>query len=44
VLAADGTVLHDYDAYQFVEGKAPDTVNPSLWRHAVLNAKSVCSK
>ncbi len=39
VLAADGTVLHDYDAYQFVEGKAPDTVNPSLWRHAVLNAQ-----
>mgnify|MGYP000942175283 CR=1 FL=1 len=39
VLAADGSVLHDYDAYKFVDGKAPDTVNPSLWRHAVLNAQ-----
>jgi alkyl sulfatase BDS1-like metallo-beta-lactamase superfamily hydrolase len=39
VLSADGTVLHDYDAYQFIEGQAPDTVNPSLWRHALLNAQ-----
>ena len=39
VLAADGSVLHDFDAYQFIEGKAPDTVNPSLWRHATLNAQ-----
>ena len=40
ILAADGTtVLIDFDAYKFVDGKAPPTVNPSLWRHAVLNAQ-----
>jgi len=39
ILAADGSVLHDFDAYKFIEGKAPDTVNPSLWRHALLNAQ-----
>ncbi len=35
---ADGTVLKDFEAYNFLAGKAPDTVNPSLWRHAQLNA------
>jgi alkyl sulfatase BDS1-like metallo-beta-lactamase superfamily hydrolase len=40
ILAADGTtVLIDFDAYKFIEGKAPPTVNPSLWRHAMLNAQ-----
>lgn len=39
ILAADGSVLHDFDAYKFIEGKAPDTVNPSLWRHAQQNAQ-----
>lgn len=38
ILAADGSVLSDFDAFKFVAGKAPPTVNPSLWRHAVLNA------
>ena len=38
ILAADGTVLKDFAAYAFLDGKAPDTVNPSLWRHAQLNA------
>jgi len=38
ILAADGTVLKDFDAYGFLAGKAPDSVNPSLWRHAQLNA------
>ena len=38
ILASDGTVLKDFDAYNFLEGKAADTVNPSLWRHAQLNA------
>ena len=38
ITADDGTVLTDFDAYNFVDGKAPDTVNPSLWRHARLNA------
>ncbi len=32
-------MLIDFDAYKFVDGKAPPTVNPSLWRHAVLNAQ-----
>jgi alkyl sulfatase BDS1-like metallo-beta-lactamase superfamily hydrolase len=36
---ADGKVLVDFDAFKFVEGKAPPTVNPSLWRHAILNAQ-----
>ncbi len=39
VLAADGTVLVDFEAFNFVQGDAPDTVNPSLWRHAKLNAQ-----
>ena len=39
IVAADGTVLADFDAFKFVDGKAPDTVNPSLWRHALLNAQ-----
>jgi len=39
ILGADGSVLHDFDAYQFEQGQAPDTVNPSLWRHAQLNAQ-----
>jgi alkyl sulfatase BDS1-like metallo-beta-lactamase superfamily hydrolase len=39
ILGADGSVLIDFDAFKFVEGKAPPTVNPSLWRHAILNAQ-----
>ncbi|WP_439821242.1 alkyl/aryl-sulfatase [Pseudomonas sp. HLG18] len=39
ILGADGSVLIDFDAFRFVEGKAPATVNPSLWRHAMLNAQ-----
>ncbi len=38
ITMADGTVLKDFDAYNFLAGPAPDTVNPSLWRHAQLNA------
>ena len=40
ILAADGSVLIDFDAFKFIEGKAPATVNPSLWRHAMLNAQT----
>ncbi len=40
ITAADGTVLVDFDAFNFVDGPAPPTVNPSLWRHAVLNAQT----
>src|SRR5439155_19332238 len=39
ILDADGNVLVDFDDFKFVEGKAPPTVNPSLWRHAILNAQ-----
>ncbi|MBI5256262.1 MAG: MBL fold metallo-hydrolase [Burkholderiales bacterium] len=39
VRGADGSVLVDFDAFKFVGGPAPDTVNPSLWRHAALNAQ-----
>jgi len=39
VLGADGAVLVDFDAYKFLQGQAPPTVNPSLWRHALLNAR-----
>ena len=34
---ADGRLIWDFDAYAFVKGKAPATVNPSLWRQALLN-------
>ena len=36
---SEGVVLIDFDAFMFVEGKAPRTVNPSLWRHALLNTQ-----
>ncbi|HEY8880233.1 MAG TPA: alkyl sulfatase dimerization domain-containing protein [Roseateles sp.] len=39
ILAADGSVITDFDAFNFVDGDAPPTVNPSLWRHARLNAQ-----
>lgn len=32
-----GDVIWDGAAYEFVQGAAPDTVNPSLWRQARLN-------
>ncbi|WP_370262092.1 alkyl/aryl-sulfatase [Limnobacter sp.] len=34
---AAGEVIWDYDAFDFIQGKAPPTVNPSLWRQAALN-------
>jgi alkyl sulfatase BDS1-like metallo-beta-lactamase superfamily hydrolase len=34
---APEAVVWDMDAYRFVAGDAPDTVNPSLWRQATLN-------
>ena len=34
----DGTVAWNLDAFDFVQDRdAPDTVNPSLWRHTQLN-------
>jgi len=34
---AAGNVIWDFDSYAFVKGPAPATVNPSLWRQALLN-------
>lgn len=36
IRAADGRVAWDFTAYDFLQGDAPETVNPSLWRHARL--------
>ena len=33
---AEGKPVWNLEAYRFVEGPAPDTVNPSLWRHIGL--------
>src|SRR5690606_9957033 len=33
----NGFPVWDLDRYAFVEGDAPDSVNPSLWRQAKLN-------
>ncbi len=33
-----GKVVWDNDTYDFLQGEAPDTVNPSLWRQSRLNA------
>ena len=38
VTAGDGTVLWDNSTYDFLEGDAPDTVHPSLWRQSRLVA------
>lgn len=38
ILSADGAVLVDFEAFAFLDGPAPATVNPSLWRQAQLNA------
>ncbi|MEZ5093098.1 alkyl/aryl-sulfatase [Nocardioides sp.] len=34
--ADDGRVVWDNDAYSFLSGEAPDSVNPSLWRQSQL--------
>ena len=38
VLGADGSVVWDNSTYDFLEGEAPDTVHPSLWRQSRLAA------
>lgn len=35
----EGKPVWNLDAYGWVDGKAPDTVNPSLWRHMKLLRK-----
>ena len=37
VLDPEGNSIWDQTAYDFVEGEAPPSVNPSLWRQAKLN-------
>ncbi|MEN5073391.1 alkyl sulfatase dimerization domain-containing protein [Isoptericola cucumis] len=39
VTDAHGNVVWDNDTYAFLEGDAPDTVNPSLWRQSKLVAE-----
>jgi alkyl sulfatase BDS1-like metallo-beta-lactamase superfamily hydrolase len=39
VKAADGRVVWDNDVYAFLDGPAPATVHPSLWRQSSLAAK-----
>ncbi len=33
---ADGGVVWDGESYSFLQGEAPDTVHPSLWRQGIL--------
>jgi alkyl sulfatase BDS1-like metallo-beta-lactamase superfamily hydrolase len=37
VKGSDGTTIWDFRSYDFIEGAAPASVNPSLWRQARLN-------
>ncbi|CAM3175481.1 alkyl/aryl-sulfatase [Stackebrandtia soli] len=39
VTADDGRVVWDVDEYGFIDGDAPDTVRPLLWRQGKLTAK-----
>ncbi|WP_417621025.1 alkyl/aryl-sulfatase [Parasphingorhabdus sp.] len=38
ILNEDGSVAWDARQFDFMQGDAPDTVNPSLWRQGKLNA------
>ncbi len=33
---ANGNAVVNLEAFSFVEGKAPTTANPNLWRHIML--------
>jgi len=39
IKAADGRVVWDNDVYDFLDGDAPTSVHPSLWRQSQLVAK-----
>nr|WP_302053941.1 alkyl sulfatase dimerization domain-containing protein [Sphingomonas tagetis] len=39
IRTADGRVAMDLNAYDFLKGEAPATVNPSLWRQSQLTAR-----
>ena len=36
ITSKDGRAVWNLDAYAWMDGKAPDTVNPSLWRHQMI--------
>ena len=38
IRTADGRVAWDFGSFEYLRGDAPETVNPSLWRHARLLA------
>ena len=38
IARTDGRVVWDLDAYDFLDGECPPSVNPSLWRQGQLNA------
>src|SRR5512145_940572 len=40
IRADDGRVVWDFSVYNFLGGQTPETVNPSLWRHAQLLARA----
>ena len=37
VLSEAGEVIWDFDSFAFIQGAAPPTVHPSLWRQSLLN-------
>lgn len=37
VMAGENTMIWNQPAYEFIQGEAPASVNPSLWRQASLN-------
>lgn len=39
ITGADGRVVWDLDAYAFLDGSAPETAHPSLWRQGRLLAE-----
>ncbi len=39
IVGKNGDIAWNQDAYDFVEGDAPASVNPSLWRQAKLNGQ-----
>lgn len=39
IVNAEGALTYDIGAFDFIQGNAPDSVNPSLWRQGELTAK-----
>ncbi len=45
ILTAEGDIAWHHERFEsFLSGEAPETVHPSLWRHALLNNEGVCSR